>query len=88
MANLDLTYKSPKNDAHRPQIRDRRWDRSRAKSLPEATIYWQDQCESTYCFGAHMHEIRKYFLFTENQKQMSESVLSHPCMAAGVQGVA
>ena len=28
-----------------------------------------------------MHEITKYFLFTENQKQMSESVLSHPCRA-------
>ena len=23
--------------------------------------------KSTYCFGAHMHEIMKYFLFTENQ---------------------
>ena len=28
-----------------------------------------------------MHEITKYFLFTENQEQMSESVLSHPCRA-------
>ena len=23
--------------------------------------------KSTYCFCAHMHEIMKYFLFTENQ---------------------
>ena len=23
--------------------------------------------KSTYCFGAHMHEIMEYFMFTENQ---------------------
>ena len=41
------------------------------------------QCKSTYCFCAHMHEITKYFLYTENQEQMSESVLSHPCSLQG-----
>ena len=66
-------------DTHRPQIRDRRWD----KRLPNRCMMQRfgSQCKSTYCFCAHMHEITKYFLFTENQKQMSESVLSHPCRA-------
>ena len=35
----------------------------------------QNDLKSTYCFCAHMHEITKYFLFTEDQEQMSESVL-------------
>ena len=29
----------------------------------------QNDLKSTYCFCAHMHEITKYFLFTENQEQ-------------------
>ena len=31
--------------------------------------HWIHDLKSTYCFYAHMHEITKYFLFTENQQQ-------------------
>ena len=31
--------------------------------------HWIHDLKSTYCFYAHMHEITKYFLFTENQEQ-------------------
>ena len=35
----------------------------------------QNDLKSTYCFCAHMHEITKYFLFTENQQQCALSGL-------------
>ena len=59
-------------------VTDRFAEKSDGASL--RTLFDSD-LKSTYCFCAHMHEITKYFLFTENQEQMSESVLSHPCRA-------
>ena len=40
--------------------------------------------KSTYCFCAHMHEIIKYFLFTENQEQCLNP--SYPTPAGPVCG--
>ena len=43
--------------------------RSTILSGPSSDADRQNDLKSTYCFCAHMHEITKYFLFTENQQQ-------------------
>ena len=48
-------------------------DRPGAHGLPVTAVgvnsYLKSYLKSTYCFCAHMHEITKYFLCTENQEQ-------------------
>ena len=69
------TYMYSREDSLMGWSLDRFGDRSMTVSSPPRA---DSDLKSTYCFCAHMHEMMKYFQFTEIHKQCLNQGVSNP----------